>query len=190
MIHSDPVISSFLCVRWWAWLFAMKEHVVRLSTLCTSNSMKSSKSAECVCSVVLSTLSHWLYDISLSISNFVNLFLMNFSRTGYPGQFLQRCTMHSRFVVLYTTIAIKSLYVMSNFRTSRLLSSDSSAFHFNWVFTAEQKQSTSTLVFWWRVQTRTESVPDNYTVMHHLGQSLQNFERPILWSGHLSLYTT
>ena len=66
------------------------EGVVRLSTLYTSNLMKSPTSAGCVCSVVLLTLSHWLYDISSSISNSVNLFLMNFSRARYPGQFLQQ----------------------------------------------------------------------------------------------------
>ena len=133
--------------------------------------------------IVLSTLSHWLYGISPSISNSINLFLMNFSRAGYPGQFLQRCNMHSRLVVSHITIPIKSLYLMSNFGTSTLLFSDSSAFLFNWVFTVEQKQSTINLMFWWWVQTHTECVPDDDTVTRHLGRSSHNFEKPILQSG-------
>ena len=43
--------------------------------------------------------------------------------------------------------------MMSNFGTSTFLSSDSSTFLFNWAFTAEQKHSTSYLVFWWWLQT-------------------------------------
>ena len=121
--------------------------VLRLSTLYSRNMMKSSTSAVCICNVVLPTLSHWLFYISSSISNSVNMFLMNFSRAGYPGQFLQRCNINSRLVVQHTTIAIKSLYAMSNFGNSTFLSSDSSAFLFNWVFTLEQKQWTNYLVF-------------------------------------------
>ena len=102
--------------------------------------MKLFTSALCVHSAALSRLSHWLYDIS-SISNSVTLSLMNFSRTGYPGQFLKQCTLHSRLVVSHTTMAIKSLCEMSNFGTSMFLSSDSPAFLFNWVFTAEQKET-------------------------------------------------
>ena len=97
----------------------------------------------------LLTLSHWLHDMFSYISNSVNLILINFSRAGYPGQFLQQCTMHLRLMVWQTAIAIKSLIMMSNFGTSTFLSSDLSAFFFNWFFTSEQKQSKSNLVFWW-----------------------------------------
>ena len=122
---------------------------LRLSKLYTSNWMKSS-TISCVClSVVLLTLSHWLHDMFSYISNSVNLILINFSRAGYPGQFLQQCTMHLRLMVWQTAIAIKSLIMMSNFGTSTFLSSDLSAFFFNWFFTSEQKQSKSNLVFWW-----------------------------------------
>ena len=106
--YTMSVISSFFCLRCWAWLFAMKECAVKLSTLYTSNLMKLSTSAVRVHSVVLSMLSHWLHDISSSISSSAYLFLMKLSRAGYPGQFLQRCTMHLRLVVSHTTITIKS----------------------------------------------------------------------------------
>ena len=79
--------------------------LVRLSTLYTSNSMKLSISAVFIHSVLLSTLSHWLYDIS-SISNSANLFLMNFSRPGYPGTFLQQCTKHSTLVLFSKRISL------------------------------------------------------------------------------------
>ena len=134
-------------------------------------------------------LSHQLYDISLSISNSVNLFLTSFSRTGHPGEFLQWCIIHSRLVVLHPTIVINALYVMSNF--GAILSSDSSSFfysltvfvllqkpNFSWVFTAEQKQSTSNFVFWFQVQKDTECVPDDI------------FGRPVLWSRYLSFCAT
>ena len=78
---------SLICLRCWAWLFAVKECVVRLSKLYTSNSTKLSTSAEYIRSVDLSTLSHWLCDISSSISNYVNLFLINFSKSGYPSSY-------------------------------------------------------------------------------------------------------
>ena len=159
MIHSVFVISSFLYLRCWSWLFAMKKYAVRLSTLYTSSSVKLSTSA----SVVLLRFSHWLYDIFWSISNSVNLFLMNFSRAGYPGQFLHQCTMHSRLVVSHTSIAIKSLYVMSNFGNSMFLSSDSSDSLFKLVFTDEQKQPTRNLVFWWWIQTHTVYVTRWYS---------------------------
>ena len=142
-------------------LALMKEHVVRLSRLHTSNSIKLSTLTVCVCSFVLSRLSHWLYDIS---SNFYSVIMfLNFFRIG---QFMQQCTMHLRLVVSRITIAIKSLYVMSNFWTSKFLSSDSSAVLFHWVFTAEQKQSASNLAFWCWVQTHTECIPDIDIVTH------------------------
>ena len=58
--HSVSVISSLFCLRCWAWLFVMKECVVRLSTLYTSNLMKTFTSVVCVCSVVLQICSWWI----------------------------------------------------------------------------------------------------------------------------------
>ena len=42
----------------------------------------------------------------VSISNSLNLFLMNFSRAWYPGQFLRRCTMHLRLVLFGKGISL------------------------------------------------------------------------------------
>ena len=69
MIHLVSVISPFLCLRCWAWLFAMKECVVICQPY-TPATWWNRLQAVCV-SVVLSTPSHWLsYDISW-ISNSV-----------------------------------------------------------------------------------------------------------------------
>ena len=100
--YTLSLLFLFSRLRCWAGLFVMNKCVERLSTLYTSNSMILSTSTVCVHSIVLSMLSRWLYDISSSISNSINWFLMNFSRAGYPGKFFQQCTMHLRLLVLHT----------------------------------------------------------------------------------------
>ena len=124
MMHSVFVIFSFLCLK-----------------------MKKCEINEIVSSVVLSTGSHWLCYISSLISNSANLFLMNFSRARYPGQFLQWLSNHSRLVASHTTIAIKSLYVMSNFGTSTFSSSDFPPILFNCFlfFALEQNKNSQQL---------------------------------------------
>ena len=91
----------------------------------------------------------------------------NLHNAFVPGQLVQRCIIHSWFDGSHTTSLTRFLYVASKSRAS-----------------------TNKMVFWWVVQTHTECASDEPAMTHHLGQTVQNLEKPIFTSGFLSLNAT
>ena len=102
--------------------------------------------------------------LSLSRSKFLSRKACNGS---IAGQFEQQCIMHSLEVLSYTIKSSKSSASTSNFTAV-----------------------TSSVAFWWMVQTLTEWDSDEPTNMHYLRRKIQNFEKPILTLGVGGLNST
>ena len=164
-MHVGSSLFTFLDFKYLAWLFAMKEWVVRLLTLYKSSSVNSSKVETFVLSDVLSVLFHWVLDTSSSMSISVNLFLRKVCRAWKPGQFSQRYTIHSNCSVLHAIIFIKSLYVKLNFSVyvtvSVALWTSSSFFFslpFKYLLMILLRASTNSFVFWCMMHTQNMSL--------------------------------